>query len=178
MPSELTRLFVEWVYNDGTLAFRWVIDSPWVDLVACISGIVNDRMHLATVNSVDIGQEPVAQNVSLNSPGQGQLAVSLNVDKACFWLRYSTLGLLDGEGVLSLFWLRGSRTGRYREVQNADRRLESSDRLNCVTLALGGCSREVPSVEGVSETEDRAVTANLGMISNVSRKSIVGRSLR
>jgi hypothetical protein len=127
---------------------------------------------LATVNSVDISQEPVAQDISLYSPGQGQLATSLNIDEACLWLRYSTLGLLDGEGVLGFLWLRGSGASRYWEVQNADCGLESSDRLNGVTLALGGRSRDVSSVEGISKTEDRTVTTNLGMISNVSRRSI------
>jgi hypothetical protein len=94
-------------------------------------------MNLTAILRINVGQKPVGQHVRLDSPSQRKLALRcLNVDKARFRLRHRSARLLNGKGVCGFLWLGRSRGARHREVQNADRGLESSKRLNVVTLAL------------------------------------------
>lgn len=66
-------------------------------------------MHLVAVFGIDIGQEPVAEDVGLDSPCKRELALFVDkIDKACFWVANTSSRLLDGVYFVALLGLSSS----------------------------------------------------------------------
>jgi hypothetical protein len=71
--------------------------SNLLDLVGNVGGVINNSVDFVTSLCIDIGQQPVAQDVSLDPPCQRQVSFgSLEIDKAGFRLLDSTICILDG----------------------------------------------------------------------------------
>ena len=126
-------------------------------------------MDLVASFCVYVGEKPVAHDVGLDPPGQGEFAFLVDkVDKACFRVANTAASLLDGECVLFLLGFSSSRIGRYREGENLDSGLEGIYGLSRVTLAqTWWWCWDFALVERVSKREDTAITTDLGSVSHV-----------
>lgn len=126
-------------------------------------------MDLVASFCVYVGEKPVAHNVGLDPPGEGELALLIDkVDKACFRVLNTSARLLDGESVGFLLGFSSSQIGRHRKGENLDSRLEGIYGLSRVTLAQTWWRCwDFALVERVSKREDAAITADLGSVSHV-----------
>ena len=141
--------------------------SHLLDVVGRISRVVDDGMYLAAVFGIDVGQEPVAHDISLDPPGKGELAlVVYEVDKAGLRLADSSCGLLDGVRLCCVLWLGSCRLSRNWKCEDIDSGLQGGHRLGTITLGQTWRGGDFALVERVSEREDIAITANLTMVSN------------
>lgn len=126
-------------------------------------------MDLVAGLCVYVGEKPVAQDVGLDPPGEGELALLVDkVDKACFWVLDTAARLLDGECVGFLLGFSSSQVGRHGKGENLDGRLEGIYRLSRVTLAqTWWWCWDFALVERVSKREDTAITTDLERVSRV-----------
>ena len=84
-----------------------------LDVVGGVGRVVNGSVNLVASVCVNVGQEPVAQNISLDPPGEGQLSLLVDkIDKACFRIANTSRSLLDGENVGLLLGFGNSGLGR------------------------------------------------------------------
>jgi hypothetical protein len=108
-------------------------------------------VNLVASFCVHIGQEPVAQDVGLDPPGEGKFALLVDkVDEACFRVANTTSRLLDGECIGILLGFSGSRLGGYGKRKNLDGCFEGIQRLGSIALAQAWRRRDLALVERVS----------------------------
>jgi hypothetical protein len=130
-------------------------------LVALIGRVVDNSVHLVTLLRIDICQQPVAGNVSLNPPSQRKLSLGLDVDQTRLGLLQASAGRLDSEGLRLGLGLGLRRLNRHGELQNLDSGLKSHNRVGSVTLSVLWRRGNVALEEGVSEREDLSIPTNL-----------------
>jgi hypothetical protein len=70
-----------------------------LNLVSGLSNIVDHTNDLVSLGSIDVGQEPVVEDISLDSPGQLEVLVLVDkVNELGLWLADGSLGV--GESVV------------------------------------------------------------------------------
>lgn len=136
--------------------------SNLLNLVRSLSVVINNSNNLISLGSIDIRQQPVIKDISLNSPSKLQLSVIDEISELSLRLADGTRGagelvmlvaLLDSLGVVGL--------DRKREDRNGV--LESFDGILFVTL--GERTGHLAFVEAVSVGEDFSISTNLSHIS-------------
>jgi hypothetical protein len=89
---------------------------------------------------IDVSQKPVAQDISLHTVGELELAVLLKVHELGLGVLLRAGRPLDNVGVVAFGGLSGGIVCLDRKLQDGDGSLESLNRLNQVALAeLRGC---------------------------------------
>lgn len=107
-----------------------------LNLVLSIGRVVNNGVHLLAVFRIDVRKQPVAHDISLNSPGKSELALLIyEVDKACFRLADTSGSLLDSIGLGSFLGLSDSLLSGNWESKNVDSGLERIGGCRAVTFA-------------------------------------------
>lgn len=137
-------------------------DKYLQDLVLSGGNVVNNVVDSLAVVGINISQEPVVTNVSLNFPGQGEGSVFLlEVDEVGLGSREGTGGSHELERLLASNSLGLSVVRLDWEVEGLDGTLQSLDWIRECTLDHWVLLGDLSGEEGVSEGEDLAVTANL-----------------
>jgi hypothetical protein len=96
---------------------------------------------------VDVGQKPVAQNVSFDAEGKFQLSILLDVHQLSLGILLSSSGAPEDVGVLNIRGLSSGVLCFDRELKDAGGTLESLDGVDQVTLAEGRRRRDLALVE-------------------------------
>ncbi|KAI6774521.1 hypothetical protein HG531_001370 [Fusarium graminearum] len=118
-----------------------------VEELSSLGNVINNTDDLVSLGSIDISQQPVVENISLNSPSELQLAVINKVSKLSLWLANCArcscelvvlVTLLDSLGLISL---NGKR-------KNLDSVLKSIDGI--LLVSLGQRTRHLSVKEAVS----------------------------
>lgn len=102
-PSVWRSINVPRVLEDQATALRRIGYIPGEDLHGGkLRDVVNDAMYVFAIVCVDICQEPILGNVSLNTPGQDKATVSLlEVYEARLWVANGTARLLQGVDLIT-----------------------------------------------------------------------------
>jgi hypothetical protein len=106
-----------------------------LDLVRRISSPVNHSMDLVLSSSIDVSQEPVAEDISLNTEGELELTVLLKVHELGLRVFLCPRRSLENVRVIALCWLCSSLVCLNGKLQNSDGTLESLDWLDQIALA-------------------------------------------
>lgn len=136
------------------------------DLVDSICRVVYNTMNFGVRSSVNIGQQPVAHDICLDSPGEGQRSIGLNkIHKLGFRVLDRARGALEGECFLALSALSRSLFSLDRKLKNV------CSSLQCIYWIREGAFREwvcrnLASEERVSVREDRSIFTDLRAVSN------------
>jgi hypothetical protein len=163
VPAERAGVGIEWVRLVGARSLSGVVDTPGVDLVAVVGGIVDNGVDILSGSGIDVGQKPVAGNVGLDPPGQLKLAVGIDeVHKLGLRLVQTSAGVLDSVSLLALLRLSLSRACLDRKSKGVDGSLKTVDGVGGSPLAE---RRNLALEERVAEREDFAVLANLPNVS-------------
>lgn len=143
------------------VALIGVVAGPGEDKVAGLGDVVDDTVDDVVGLGVDVGQQPVVQDVGLDSPGEGQGAILLDVvHQAGLGVLLSARGAGELVGLGSLDTLGGSLAG-HGQGQDAGSSVQGGDGVDEVTLAEGALSRDLSRVEVVTEGEDVAILTNV-----------------
>jgi hypothetical protein len=110
---------------------------------------------------VDVGQKPVAQNVSFDAEGKFQLSILLDVHQLSLGILLSSSGAPEDVGVLNIRGLSSGVLCFDRELKDAGSTLESLDRVDQVTLTESRRGRDLALVERAAEGEDVAILVNV-----------------
>lgn len=134
-----------------------------LNLVSGLSNIVDHTNDLISLGSIDVGQQPVIKDISLNSPGQLEVLVLVdNVNQLGLWLADSALGV--GESVVvGALANRLGLLGFHGKRKNLNGVLEGVDGVLLVTL--GERAGQLALVEAVSIREDLSISSNLFLVS-------------
>jgi hypothetical protein len=136
-----------------------------LDLVGCISSPVDHSMNLILSSGIDVSQEPVAQDVSLNTEGKLELTILLEVHELGFRVLLCSRRSLENVGVIAPCWLSSCLVCFDRKLQNSDGTPESLNWLDQVALAELRRCRNISLEERVTEREDGAIFGDLWPIS-------------
>jgi hypothetical protein len=115
-------------------------------------------MDLLAIFGIDIGEEPVDVDISLDPPAERKAVARLHVDKASFRRRYSTGCLFDGVNVRLSLFSRGT-ISRHGKLKSAHGGLESLGGLDGISLPQ--CRWSFALVERVAEGEHLPIAANV-----------------
>ena len=152
---------VPWILDHGGLALSWIVETPGEDLVVSRGNVVDNVVDGLGLFGINIGEEPVVTDIGLNSPGEVELAILLDVNELGHWVGESTRGTLELEGLGLLHWHSLSALWLDWKLQGLDSTLEGLDGVREVTLSQWVGLWHLSLVEGVSEGEDLAITSNL-----------------
>lgn len=145
------------------VTLRGVVEAPGEHLDGGkVADVVDDTVDLLVGGSVDVGEQPVVDDVGLDSPGQGQSSVLLGkVDQAGLGVADSTRSALESVLLSSLLGLGGGAIGLDGETQDVDGTLERIRGVGEVTLLQGALCGQLAGEEAVAVREDSAISANL-----------------
>jgi hypothetical protein len=115
---------------------------------------------------IDVGQQPVAQNVGLNTESKLQLSILLDVHQLGLGVLLSSRGSPEHVGVFDVRRLGGRLICLDRKLKGARGTLECLDRIDQVTLAELRRRGDLAFVEGAAEGEDVAIFVDLLIVSN------------
>lgn len=118
------------------------------------------------VAGVDVGQKPVAQDVSLDAEGKFQLSILLDVHQLGLGVLLSSRGTLEHVRVFDIRRLSGRLLCLDRKLEGVHSALESLDGVDQITLAELRRRRDLAFVERTAEGEDVAILVDLQIISN------------
>jgi hypothetical protein len=130
-----------------------------LNLVCRLIDVVNNTNNFISLGSIDISQQPVVDNISLNSPCELEFLVLINeVGELSLRLANSTLGTSEGVVVLALLLSLGlvSLNGERKNINSV---LKSIDRVLLITFSERTWNLAI--VEAVSIGEDISIRANL-----------------
>jgi hypothetical protein len=96
---------------------------------------------------VDVGQEPVAQNVGFDAESKFQLPILLDVHQLSLGILLSSSGAPEHVRVFDISGLSSGVLCFDRELKDAGSALESLDGVDQVTLAEGRRRRDLALVE-------------------------------
>lgn len=119
-----------------------------LNLVSGLSNIVDHTNDLVGLSSIDVGQQPVIKDISLDSPGQLEVLVLVdNVDQLGLWLADGSLSVCESVVVGALANRLGllSLYGKRKHINGV---LEGVDGVLLVTL--GERAGQLALVEAVS----------------------------
>lgn len=145
------------------VTLRGVVEAPGEHLDGGkVADVVDDTVNLLVGGSVDVSEQPVVDDIGLDSPGQGQSSVLLgNVDEAGLGVADSTRGALESVLLSSLLGLGGGAFSLDGETQDVDSTLERVRGVGEVTLRQGALCGNLAGEEAVSVRKDSAISANL-----------------
>jgi hypothetical protein len=149
-----------------------------LDLVGCISSPVDHSVDLVLSSGIDVSQEPVAQDISLNTEGKLELAILLKVHELGLWVLLCSRRSLENVRVIAFCRHSSCLVGLNRKLQNSDGTPESLDRLDQVALAELRRRRDIAIKERVAEREDGAIFGDLRTVSIKSIELMNGIDLR
>ena len=133
-----------------------------LDLVRGVSRVIHNTVDLLVRRSIDIGKQPVAQDISLHPPGEGKSAIGLDeVHELGLRVLDRARGTLEGESLLALSALCSSFSSLNGKLEDIAGGLECVHGIREVTLHERVC-RNLASEERVSVREDRSIFGNLG----------------
>jgi hypothetical protein len=149
-----------------------------LNLVGCISSPVDHSVDLVLSSGIDVSQEPVAQDISLNTEGKLELAILLKVHELGLWVLLCSRRSLENVRVITFCRNSSCLVGLNRKLQNSDGTPESLDRLDQVALAELRRRRDIAIKERVAEREDGAIFGDLRTVSIKSIELMNGIDLR
>lgn len=158
-PAKGGSVDVPRIREDGAVTAIRVRDVPRVDVdgLAGVSNVVKGSVHLATVRSVNKGDDPVVADVGFDSPdGLDCLGVGDEVAQADLGGRDSASGLLD-DVLIALLLGDGSLRGIDRKVEDLGGTLERLQRRPKVAPRYRASLRQLALEETVTEGEDGAI---------------------
>ena len=118
-------------------------------------------MDLLLGVGINVSQKPVAQDISLNTVGELELAVLLKVHELGLGVLLCARRSLDNIGVVAFGGLSGGSVCLDRKLKDSDGSLESLNRLDQVALAeLRRCGN-LALEERATVREDGAIFVDL-----------------
>ena len=131
-----------------------------LDLEGSVSNVVDYVVNLGGFLCIHIGEEPVVTDIGLNSPGEVELAILLDVNELGHWVGESTRGTLEHDLVLAHVLNVGSISLDWKIESLADT-VKCLHWVNEVSLDHWVGRGSWAGVERVSVGEDFAIFANL-----------------
>lgn len=160
-PSECRLGRVPRVGQSDTGALIGIVASPGEDEVAGLSDVVDNTVDSIVGGSVDVCEQPVVEDIGLDSPSEGQGTVLLDVvHQACLGVFLSTRGALEDVSLGSLDGFSGSITSNGQR-ENASGTRESAGRIDVFTLAQRAVCGDLSGEEVVSVGEDVTILADV-----------------
>lgn len=130
-----------------------------------VGDVVDHTVNLFVGSGINVRQQPVVEDISLDPPGESQSSVRLDeVDQAGFGVLLGTGSSLEGVGLGSLGSLGGCLSSD-GELQHLGSSRECLGRLGESALVQGALRRDGTREKGVTVRENASVGGNLTRIS-------------
>lgn len=124
-----------------------------------VGNIVDNTNDLLSLVGVDVCQEPVIQDISLDAPGELQILLAIDeINQLSLWLFNSARSISECVMLITLGFGLGVRSINGK-VKNLDSALKGSDRVRGISLDQRAW--ELAGVEAVSVGEHLSISANL-----------------
>lgn len=154
---------------DDTATLSRVIDAPGVNLIGGQVRDVVDHAHdLGRLGRIDVGQQPVVQDVRLDAPHELQLTLAIGeVDETSLGVADSAGGASEGEELLVREAGLGDSVGASLdgEAEGIDGSLEGGHGVGVFALLEGRLLGQASRVEAAAVGEDSAILADLESLS-------------
>lgn len=166
-PGERRLGGVPGVGQGLAVALIGVVASPGEDEVAGLGDVVDNTVDDVVGLGVNVSQQPVVEDIGLDSPGESQGTVVLDVvHEASLGVRLSTSGASELVGLGTLNGLGGSLASD-GQSQDAGSSVQGIDGVGEPTLAQGALGGNLSGVKVVTVGEDVAILANVDVESGV-----------